>query len=82
MDSADPLDCGEMQGLGQFTFEILYCFIVLLHDRRQVVHFNVTAHPLLSGRLARSPKPSLKIERPAISCAIVIRFMDKNLAVA
>src|SRR6266849_790233 len=27
------------------TFNILYGFIVLLHDRRQVVHFNVTAHP-------------------------------------
>jgi transposase InsO family protein len=24
---------------------ILYCFVVLGHDRRQVVHFNVTAHP-------------------------------------
>jgi putative transposase len=23
----------------------LYCFIILLHDRRKVVHFNVTAHP-------------------------------------
>jgi hypothetical protein len=27
------------------TFNVLYCFVVLLHDRRQVVHFNVTAHP-------------------------------------
>jgi transposase InsO family protein len=27
------------------TFRNLYCFIILLHDRRQVVHFNVTAHP-------------------------------------
>jgi putative transposase len=27
------------------TFRNLYCFIVLLYDRRQVVHFNVTAHP-------------------------------------
>ena len=27
------------------TFRVLYCFLVLLHDRRQVVHFNVTAHP-------------------------------------
>src|SRR5262249_12036402 len=26
------------------TFRNLYCFIVLLHDRRKVVHFNVTAH--------------------------------------
>ncbi len=27
------------------TFRILFCFIVLRHDRRKVVHFNVTAHP-------------------------------------
>ncbi len=27
------------------TFNVLYCFVVLLHDRRHVVHFNVTAHP-------------------------------------
>ena len=27
------------------TFNVLYGFVVLLHDRRQVVHFKVTAHP-------------------------------------
>jgi putative transposase len=27
------------------TFLVLYVFIVLCHDRRQVVHFNVTTHP-------------------------------------
>jgi putative transposase len=27
------------------TFRNLYCFFVLLHDRRQVIYFNVTAHP-------------------------------------
>jgi transposase InsO family protein len=27
------------------TFRILFAFVVLLHDRRKVVHFNVTAHP-------------------------------------
>jgi len=26
-------------------FEILFVFVVLAHDRRRVVHFNVTAHP-------------------------------------
>ena len=28
-----------------FNFRVLYCFIVLRHDRRQIVHFNVTMHP-------------------------------------
>ncbi len=27
------------------TFRILYTFVILRHDRRRVVHFNVTAHP-------------------------------------
>lgn len=27
------------------TFRILFCFVVLRHDRRQIVHFNTTAHP-------------------------------------
>ena len=27
------------------TFRILYCFVVLCHKRRRVLHFNVTAHP-------------------------------------
>ena len=27
------------------TFRVLYCFVVLCHDRRRGVHFNVTAHP-------------------------------------
>ena len=27
------------------TFRLLYCFVVLAHDRRRVMHFNVTAHP-------------------------------------
>jgi putative transposase len=27
------------------TFRNLYCFIILLHDRRQIVHFNVIDHP-------------------------------------
>ena len=26
-------------------FEILFVFVVLSHDRRRLVHFNVTAHP-------------------------------------
>ena len=26
-------------------FQVLYVFLVLAHERRRVVHFNVTAHP-------------------------------------
>lgn len=27
------------------TFGVLYCFFVIAHDRRRIVHFNVTRHP-------------------------------------
>jgi len=27
------------------TFRLLYCFLILSHDRRRIVHFNVTANP-------------------------------------
>jgi len=27
------------------TFSVLYCFFVIGHDRRRIVHFNVTKHP-------------------------------------
>jgi putative transposase len=27
------------------TFRVLYCFFVISHDRRRILHFNVTKHP-------------------------------------
>ena len=41
---------GQIAAIDFFTvhtlsFRTLYCFIILLHDQRKVVHFNVTAHP-------------------------------------
>ncbi len=27
------------------TFGVLYCFFIISHDRRRVLHFNVTEHP-------------------------------------
>src|SRR3979490_1129646 len=27
------------------TFNLLYCFFVISHDRRRILHFNVTCHP-------------------------------------
>jgi hypothetical protein len=28
-----------------FTLSVLYCFFVISHDRRRILHFNVTSHP-------------------------------------
>jgi len=30
------------------TFGVLYCFFVISHDRRRILHFNVTKHPASS----------------------------------
>jgi putative transposase len=30
------------------TFSALYCFFVISHDRRRILHFNVTKHPISS----------------------------------
>ena len=27
------------------TFKVLFVFLVLAHDRRRIIHFNVTEHP-------------------------------------
>jgi hypothetical protein len=27
------------------TFKLLYCFFVIEHERRRILHFNVTRHP-------------------------------------
>jgi len=27
------------------TFQLLYCFFVIEHGRRRILHFNVTEHP-------------------------------------
>ena len=27
------------------TFQLLYCFFIISHDRRQILHLNVTCHP-------------------------------------
>ena len=52
--SVDPTRChrhtNDLVSLDFFTlptatFRVLFVFIVLRHDRRRIVHFNVTEHP-------------------------------------
>ena len=44
------------------TFRMLFCFIVLRHDRRQVVHFNVTEH--LTGQWTATVASTCPLSRP------------------
>jgi hypothetical protein len=57
------------------TLRVLYVFIVLAHDRRRVLHFNVTAHPS-SEWAAQQIVEALPWDRvPDSSCGIAMRFM-------
>src|SRR5262249_20851192 len=49
------------------TFRVLYMFVVLLHHRRRVVHFNVPIPPLPPGRRSKSSRHSPMTRRRATS---------------
>ena len=46
-------------------FQVLYVFLVLAHDRRRIVHFNVTSHPTAewTGQQLREAFPFDRIPR-------------------
>src|SRR5450432_2999285 len=46
-------------------FEVLYVFLVLAHDRRRILHFNVTAHPTAewTGQQLREAFPFNQLPR-------------------
>jgi transposase InsO family protein len=46
-------------------FQLLYVFLVLAHDRRRIVHFNVTAHPTAewTGQQLREAFPFEQVPR-------------------
>ena len=46
-------------------FQVLYVFLVLAHDRRRILHFDVTAHPTAdwTGQQLREAFPSIQLPR-------------------
>jgi putative transposase len=55
------------------TFKVLFVFVVLAHERRRVVHINVTDTPPPSGRRSNSWRPAPGRLPRATSCAIAMR---------
>jgi putative transposase len=47
------------------NFQVLYVFLVLAHDRRRILHFNVTAHPTAewTGQQLREAFPFAQLPR-------------------
>jgi transposase InsO family protein len=47
------------------SFQVLYVFLVLAHDRRRILHFNVTAHPTAewTGQQLREAFPFEQVPR-------------------
>jgi hypothetical protein len=54
------------------TFRVLYVFVVLVHHRRKVVHFNVTDSPLPPGLPSKSSRHSPMTRRRATYSAIAM----------
>jgi putative transposase len=52
------------------TYKVLFVLLILTHERRRVVHFNVTEHPTRDGPPNRSSTPSRGTKRRGICCAI------------
>jgi putative transposase len=52
------------------TFGVLYCFFIIGHDRRRILHFNVTPHPSSAwiGQQLREAFPDGVAERWIESC--------------
>ena len=53
----------------RIRFEALYVFLVLAHDRRRILHFNVTAHPKAgwTGQQLREASPLEQLPRYRLS---------------
>jgi hypothetical protein len=62
------------------TFQLLFAFVILSHDRRRPVHFAVTANPTAEWTADNSWKPSLGTTPLGICCATAAARMGRNSA--
>jgi hypothetical protein len=63
------------------TFRVLFVFVVLSHDRRHIVHINVTSHRRRCGRRSSSARRGRGMLLRASSSAIGMRCTDRILSV-
>src|SRR6516165_853728 len=75
-----PREAVGLDGLlrGAVTFRVLYVFVVLAHERRRLLHFNVTSHPSPEWAAQQMVEALPWIMCPVISCGIAMRFMGSR----
>src|SRR5205807_1342126 len=49
------------------TFQLLYCFFVIEHGRRTILHFNVTGHPTADHVIAFDERHLRRLVRDYVS---------------
>jgi len=60
------------------TARLLYVLVVLHHERRQIVHFNITDAPTAAWTAQQVVMPSPSTPPPRICCGTAIRSMDRS----
>jgi putative transposase len=60
------------------SFGVLYCFFVIAHDRRSILHCNITRHPTSAWSSNNSASPFLMILRRDICSLIAARTLTKK----
>ncbi len=60
------------------SFRLLFVFVVLGHERRHAIHFNVTAHPTAEWTARQIAEAFPWDSAPVICCMIGIVFMAKR----
>jgi putative transposase len=63
------------------TFRVLFVFVVLSHDRRRIVHVNVTAHPTAAWTAQQLREAWPWDSAPRFLIRIVMGSMDRILGV-
>ena len=61
-------------------FQVFYVFLVLAHDRRRILHFNVTAHPTAewTGQQLREAFPFDQLPRYSCATAMLSSAMNSE----
>jgi hypothetical protein len=60
------------------TFGALYCFFIISHDRRRILHFNITRRPTSPWIAQQLRRPSPSMLFPSSWYSITMQSMDSK----